>query len=105
MIEETNVYQSQGSGQSQSNAAVGLAGLCDSGGVIVADYYGRRVVVQGSLEYLARIDGGAIDGPSEQLLISNQPMASVEEQAAKNLMRQVGQACLEESSRVAWGFE
>ncbi len=51
---------------------------------------------------LARVDRGAIDRAAEQLLVANQPMARVEEQAAKNLVRQIEQLGLKEPGRVSW---
>ena len=61
---------------------------------------GGRVVLQRALHDLARIDRRAVDRAAKQLLVADQPMPRVEEQAAKHLVRQVEQPRLEEAGRI-----
>ena len=66
----------------------------------MADDDCRCIVMQGSLEDLAGIDGRAVHCSSEQLLVPNQAMPGIQKQTPEDLMRQVGQTCLKESSGV-----
>lgn len=55
----------------------------------------RRVVRQGALDHLARVDAGAIDAALEQHLERQDPVPRVEEQAGEHLVLLVAQARLE----------
>ena len=68
--------------------------------MVVPEDHGRRIVGERALDDLARIDGRAVDRAAEQLLVADQPVPRVEEQAAEHLVRQVEQPRLEKARRV-----
>ena len=65
MVEQPDLDERQGLGELQGNAAIGLARLRHPRGMIVAEDHGGRVVGEGALDDLARIDGCAVDRAAE----------------------------------------
>ena len=100
MVEQPDLDQRQRLRELQRDAAIGLAGLGDARRVIVAQDHRRRVVGERAFDDLARVDRRAVDRAAEQLLVADQPVPRVEEQAAEHLVRQVEQPGLEVSRRV-----
>ena len=86
MIEHPDVHQGQGVPQTSGNQFVGLAGLGDAGRVIVGQDHGRGIAAERQLDDLAGMDTGAVNRATENLVKSNDSVAIVQEQAAKDLM-------------------
>ena len=80
--------------QPQSPLRQGLEGCLLYTSVMGQDQR-RRVVRQGALDHLARVDAGAIDAALEQHLERQDPVPRVEEQAGEHLVLLVAQARLE----------
>ncbi len=66
MIEHPHFDQIQRLDEAFGQGAVGLAGLGDAGGVVVAKNHRCRIVRQGAFDHLARVNAGAVDGTPEQ---------------------------------------
>ncbi len=95
MIEHPHVDQRQGVFQPLGQLTVGLARLGHARRVVVGEDHRRRVLRQGTLDHLPRVDAGAIDGAVEQHFEGQDPVLGVEKQAAEQLVRFVAQARLE----------
>ncbi|MNP32050.1 hypothetical protein D3C76_1252070 [compost metagenome] len=95
MVEHAHIHQRQGIFQALGEQAIGLARFGDAGRVVMGEDQRRRVVRQGALDHLARVDAGAVDGAVEQHLEGQHPVPAVEEQAGEHLVRLVAQARLE----------
>src|SRR5882762_6169985 len=59
MVEHLNIDQGERTFQRAREDLVGMARLCDTGGVVVRENHGRRVMPQGALDHLARVDVGS----------------------------------------------
>jgi hypothetical protein len=65
MVEQADIDERQRAREFGRDAAVGFTRLAVAGRVIVAQYDGRGVVVEGPLHDLPRIHGRAVDGPAK----------------------------------------
>src|SRR5438552_10368417 len=70
MVEHLNIDQGERTFQRACEDLVGMARLCDTGGVVVRENHGRRVMPQRALHNLSRINTGLGQGAAEQLLVS-----------------------------------
>jgi len=66
VVEQADIDQGQRPGEPERDATICLAGFCDAGWVVVADYDCRGIVMQGPLEDLSRVDRRAIHRASEE---------------------------------------
>src|SRR5580698_7722215 len=89
VIEHTDVDQLQRLAQAARDELIGMAGLGDSGGVVVREDDGGRVAGECLLHHLARMHAGAVDGAAKQFLESDQPVPVVQVQTAEQLVRHV----------------
>ena len=56
--------------------------------------HGGGVMGDATANHLTRMDAGPVDGPSEELLVGNDPVAIVQEEAGEDLIRIAVQAQL-----------
>ena len=66
VIEHPHFDQIQRLDEAFGQGAVGLAGLGDARGMVVAENHRCRIVRQGTLDHLARVDTGAVYRAPEQ---------------------------------------
>ena len=62
MVQQPNIHQRQGFAQALRDAAVCITGLTDSGGVIVGQNQGSRIVLQGPFDHFPWMDTGSVNG-------------------------------------------
>src|SRR5690349_2423878 len=75
---------------------VRLARLGHSGWMVVRANHGRSIVMDEPPNDLADVHASGVEGAVEQLLERQQPVAMVEEQAAKHLLRPIAELRLQE---------
>src|SRR6267378_3414454 len=56
VVEHLNIDQGERAFQRACEDLVGMARLCDTGGVVVRENHGRRVMPQGALDHLTRVN-------------------------------------------------
>lgn len=105
MIEESYVHERQRPAQFEGDAAIRLAGLRDSGRMVVAADDGGGVMVQHPFEDLSRIHGGPVHGASKELLIADEPMPRIQKQATEDLVGKIREARFEESRCIIGGVQ
>ncbi len=95
MVEHSHIDQLHRLLQTLGQRPVGRARLGVSRGVVVAQDQRRRVVRQGALDHLARMNAGGVDRAAKQDLECQDPMPGIEEQTRKHLVGLMPQHGLE----------
>src|SRR2546421_350723 len=105
MVEHLNIDQGQRAFQRAREDLVGMARLCDPGGVVMRENHGRRVMPQRALHHLTRVNARLGQGAAEQLLVRDHPMLRVEEQYQEDFLLAPGERSGAESKQpLAWTF-
>src|SRR5882762_9393669 len=91
MVEHLDIDQGERAFQRAGEDLVGMARLCDPGGVVMRENHGRRVMPQGALHYLARVNARLGQGAAEQLLVRDDAMLRVEEQYHEDFLLAPGE--------------
>src|SRR5882762_7181214 len=91
MVEHLNIDQGERTFQRAREDLVGMARLCDTGGVVVRENHGRRVMPQGALDHLARVNTRLGQGTAEQFLVRDDAMLRVQEQHHEDFLLTPGE--------------
>src|SRR5437773_4447688 len=91
MVEHLNIDQGERALQRACEDLVGMARLGDPGGVVMRENHGRRVMPQGALHHLARVDTRLRQGAAEKLLVRDDAMLRVEEQYHEDFLLAPGE--------------
>src|SRR5574337_1148228 len=67
VIENLHIHQGEGLLEGTGQKFVGAAGLRHTGGMVVGEDHGRRVVLEREFDYFARVDAGLGQGAAEHL--------------------------------------
>ena len=86
MVDEAHVDERERFGEALGDGAVGEAGLRNARRMSVPDHEGGGVVHQRPAHHDARMDGGAIHGAIEELLVGDGPVVGVEEDRDEDLV-------------------
>ncbi|TXT26846.1 MAG: hypothetical protein FD134_373 [Gallionellaceae bacterium] len=98
MIEYAHVHQRQRLLQRVGQQAVGLARLGCAGRVVVRENHRCRIVVQGALHHLARVNASLREGAVEQLFAGDHAVLRVEEDGHEHLLSAPAQQQLQVAS-------
>jgi hypothetical protein len=101
MVQQADVDEGECLRQFHGDVAIRLARLAVSGWVVVAEDHGSGVESERALDDLAWVDGRPVDRPAKQRLVSDQPVASIEEQTAEDLVPEIGEPGAKAASRIA----
>ena len=101
VVKHPDIYQCQCIHQAAGQLYVGPAGFSNPGRMIMGQDDGCCIVLQRASYYLTGMHTGPVDGAAEQFLEDDDPVAVVQKQAGKGLVREMPQAAGKElASRV-----